>query len=68
VRKTQGRKLIEVLKRQPLSYWDMLNLNISMSPWKRVVESLAPDEELVKGTHYDGFVTWRVVRATKWTA
>jgi hypothetical protein len=66
--KTQGRRLIEVLKRKPMTYMEMNQLGISVSPQKRIVESLAADEEIVKSTDYDGHTTWRVVSATRFTA
>lgn len=66
--KTQGRRLIEHLKRRPMTYLDMNVLGISVSPQKRIVESLAEDEQLVKARNFDGRTTWRVVSATRWTA
>jgi hypothetical protein len=66
--KTQGRRLIEKLKAKPYTYLEMNMLGISVSPHKRIAESLADSEELVKSRDYDGRTTWRVVSATKWTA
>lgn len=64
----QGRRLIALLKRKPMTYMQMLSLGISTSPWKRVCECLAPHELLVKATNAQGLVVWRVRSATKWTA
>jgi hypothetical protein len=63
----QGRRLIAMLKRRPLTYLEMNMLGVSISPHRRIVECLRPDEQLVKGTR-DGRTTWRVVSATRWTA
>ncbi len=60
---TQGRKLIKALKKRPHTYLQMLSYGISTSPWKRVQESLLPEERLIKSTRGDGLTTWRVVRA-----
>ena len=65
---TQGRRIIAVLKRRPLTYGDMQALGVSTSPQKRVVETLAPDEQIIKAKNGAGLVTWRVVSATRWTA
>ena len=60
---TQGRCIIAELRARPLTYRQMLNLGAGNSPWKRVAETLRPDEELVKGVHHpSNCVTWRVVR------
>jgi hypothetical protein len=69
--KTQGRIVIEALKRAPLSYRQMLNLGQGNSPWKRVMECLREDEDLQRLTNAGtGLVHWRVrtIRPTKWTA
>jgi len=58
---TQGRLLIERLKRHEHTYLEMLEYGISTSPWRRVLESLRDDEKLVKGK-YRGLVTWKVVK------
>lgn len=70
---SQGRQLIAHLKRKPLTYAEMMEAMKwqSCSPWKRAVESLKPDEQIVKGKRWVGkryLVTWRVVKATKWAA
>lgn len=64
---TQGRLLIQELKRKPHTYLEMLAHGVSVCPWKRVMESLSAHEALVKGTR-NGLTTWRVVQATRWTA
>ncbi len=60
---TQGRALIQRLKRSPHSYFDMLRYGLSCSPWKRVKEALRPDEALIKGTNRRGLTTWAVRKA-----
>lgn len=67
---TQGRLIVEALKRRPMTYFDMHRLGLSTSPQKRVVETLRlmPDWKLTKGTKRVGgrdLTTWRVVRACK---
>ena len=66
----QGRLLIRKLK-YPHTYAEMLAYGISTSPWKRVEECLAINEAVKKGVRsVNGreLVTWRVVKATRWTA
>ena len=65
---TQGRLLIAALKRKPHTYMEMLRHGVSISPWKRISESLRPDEQISKGKNPKGLTTWRVVKATSWTA
>ena len=60
---TQGRRIIEKLKKHSMTYLEMQSLCISTAPWKRVVESLGPDELLDKYQGIDGLIRWRVVRA-----
>ena len=62
-RETQGRRLIARLKRSPHTYMEMLMLGWSVSPWKRIRESLAVGEKLVKGRDKSGRTTWSVRRA-----
>lgn len=67
---TQGRLIVEVLKRRPMTYAEMHSLGLSTSPQKRVVETLRlmPEWALKKGTKRVGgrdLTTWRVVRACK---
>ena len=57
---SQGRRLIEILKRRALTYGEMQMLWISTSPQKRVKESLLPGESVVKGKR-NGLITWRVI-------
>ena len=68
MKQTQGRRLITLLKRRPMSYLDMQATCISTSPQKRIMECLQPDEQLIKALGADGLVRWWVVSATKWTA
>lgn len=64
---TQGRELISHLSRKPHTYMQMLVLGISTCPQKRVVESLRPDEKIVKGKRHLGgrryLTTWAVRKA-----
>jgi hypothetical protein len=60
-KQTQGRRLIEILKRKALTYGEMQRLGISTSPQKRVMESLIYGQEWVhRQKRADGLVTWRV--------
>jgi hypothetical protein len=64
---TQGRRIVEALKRRPMTYAEMHGLGLSTSPQKRVAETLRlmPDWMLTKGTKRVGgreLTTWRVVR------
>lgn len=58
---TQGRRIIDHLKRSALTYGEMQRLGISTSPQKRVAESLADDERIIK-SRVGGLIRWRVVR------
>ena len=64
---SQGRRLVQLLKRRAMTYREMLSASESYSPWKRVSEALRDDEQVVKGKRGD-WVTWRVIKATHWTA
>ena len=59
---TQGRALIAHLKRRAMTYLEMNMLGISVSPHKRVMESLQDGEQLVKAPDAKGRTTWRVVK------
>lgn len=61
---TQGRRLIEHLKRRAMTYGEMQALGISTSPQKRVAESLYESESLVKTKGHDNLIRWRVRRLT----
>jgi hypothetical protein len=73
-RKTQGRAIIEALKRRPLTYLEMIQLGQGLSPWKRVKESLHENEQvLVTDMYDDGLVRWQVLTnapkyAVQWPA
>lgn len=63
---TQGRLIIEQLKRRPMTYMQMLALGVSTCPWRRCQEALRhmPEWRLdTSGRNRQGLVTWRVVRA-----
>lgn len=62
---TQGRLLIERLKRKPHTYLGMLAYGLSTSPWRRVVECLREGETLVKGRDGKGRTTWHVLEVRK---
>ena len=67
--RTQGDQLAYFLKRWPVTYGDMQELQISTSPQKRVQEWLAlrcnRGWELRKGKSFSGLTTWRIVRKPK---
>ena len=48
MKQTQGRKLISALKRRGMTTLEMLQLGISVCPWRRVTESLKEGEQLIK--------------------
>lgn len=60
--KTQGRLLIEKLKRKPHTYGQMLAIGISVCPWKRIKEALCIDEQIFKAKNRQGLMTWLVVK------
>jgi hypothetical protein len=60
MRQTQGRRLIALLKRRGMTTMQMLMTGISTSPWRRIAESLAPGERLVKTRRADGLNVYRV--------
>ena len=55
--KTQGRFLIERLKRKAHTYGDMLAIGISTSPWRRIKEALGIDEQIIKVENRQGLIT-----------
>jgi hypothetical protein len=61
----QGRKLISLLKRRNMTTIDLLQTGISTCSWKRVVEQLNPNEQLLKTKRYPEkgrwFYVYRVV-------
>lgn len=63
---TQGRCLIEALKRKPHTYMEMLAHGVSTAPWKRVAESLAEDEQIRKSTRAV-YVNGEVRHLTTWS-
>ena len=68
VKRTQGRRLIGLLKRRSYSCMELLQTGISVCWWKRVDESLADHEQLYSVKGKDGLLRYRVVAATKWMA
>jgi hypothetical protein len=68
---SQGRRLVQLLKRKACTYREMLQASESCSPWRRCAEVLAEHEVIVKGERLVNgrkLVTWRVVAATRWRA
>ncbi|WP_421883237.1 hypothetical protein [Methylibium sp.] len=59
-KQTQGRKLITLLKRRAMTTMDMLRTEISVSPWKRISESLKAGERLEKTKNRRGLNVYRV--------
>lgn len=59
-KQTQGRRLIAMLKRRGMTTMDMLRTEISVSPWRRITESLKEDERLVKAKNKRGLNVYRV--------
>jgi len=57
---TQGRQLVSMLKRKGMTTMEMLQTGVSVAPWKRVSESLRPDECLVKTKNNRGLTVYRV--------
>lgn len=68
--KTQGRKLIALLKQRPMTTMELLQTGISTCPWKRIRESLQEGEELTKRKNQRGLYIYRVNKfykpKTKW--
>lgn len=62
MKQTQGRKLISALKRRGMTTLEMLQLGISVCPWKRISEALQPGELLVKQKK-GRYTVYRVVSA-----
>lgn len=60
VKTTQGRRLINILKKRRMTYMDMMMLGISVCPWKRIREGLVEGETLVKSINKHGLMTWHV--------
>jgi hypothetical protein len=58
---TQGRRLIAMLKRRGMTTMDMLLTAVSVSPWKRIGESLRPGEQLLKRKNNQGRTVYRVI-------
>ena len=68
-RPSQGRRLIMLLKRNPMTTMQMLQTGISGCPWKRIRESLHEDEQLLKHwAHLHGCNFYRVIKATRWSS
>lgn len=60
MKQPQGRVLIELLKKFPMTTGDMEQLRISQCPWKRIAEQLKPHEKLVKTENASGLTVYSV--------
>lgn len=60
MKRTQGRRLIEILKRKPMTYMQLLMLGISTCPHKRIAESLRDGEVLIRVRNRRGLTVMRV--------
>lgn len=60
MKETQGRRLIRLLKRRGMTTLEMLQTGISVAPWKRIAESLRPNEVLLKQPNGRGLNVYRV--------
>ena len=58
MKQSQGRRIIEALKRKPMTSMQILQLGISTCWWKRVAEVLGPYEELAKFPTLDSNGHW----------
>ena len=62
---SQGRRLINLLKKRGMTIGEMLDTKISTCPWKRVGFSLTAEEKLIKTKNEKGLIVYRVVRISK---
>ena len=60
-KRTQGRRIIERLKRRPMTSMQIQMLGISTCWWKRVAESLHEDEQLVRFQYVKNRTSYGVV-------
>jgi hypothetical protein len=58
---SQGRRLIDLLKRRPYTTMDMLATGISTCPWRRLSECLRDYEQLIIAKNERGLNVYRVV-------
>ena len=58
----QGDKLIEILQKRGLTTLEMLQLGISVCPWKRLAECLPPGLRLDKSQRKGRHIVYRVVK------
>lgn len=61
---TQGRRLINLLKKRWMTTMDLLQTGISTCPWKRIKEALRDDEKLLD-QKLGRLKAYRVVSITK---
>lgn len=60
--KRQGDKLVEILKKRGLTTLEMLQLGISVCPWKRVKEAIPSGWRLDKSERKGRLIVYRVVK------
>ena len=65
---SQGRRLVDLLCRRGMTTMEMLQTGISCAPWKRLSETLRPDEHLVATKNERGLNVYRVIKPTRWSA
>lgn len=58
---TQGRRLIALLKKRGMTTMWLQAQMISTCPWKRIVEQLKPNEQLLKTKRYPTEGRWYYV-------
>ncbi len=63
--KTQGRKLISMLRKRGMTTMELLQTGISTCPWKRIRESLHEGEELKPKKNKNGINVYRVIYTPK---
>ena len=66
--KTQGRTLIEMLRKRGMTTMQLIQTGISTCPWRRIAESLHECETLDKKKNNNGIFVYRVIYkpATVW--
>lgn len=71
-KQTQAERLFKFCRRKAMTYMDLLMTGISTAPHKRLAEGekylAGRGEMLVRGKNKKGLRTFRVIKATSWTA
>ena len=60
--KRQGDKLVEILKKRGLTTLEMIQLGISVCPWKRLSECIPPGWKLDKSERKGRHIVYRIVK------